>query len=109
MANGCGGGLGRSLGGSKCEHTHEGRWSWRRPLEHIFWVSLTQLHLWKRGDEEAGKSAWLYKCQKLALFRAGGYQAIWLPCRLSLRTNGRAKRVILGGLQPELRAGINHF
>lgn len=47
--------------------------------------------------------------QNLALFRAGGYQAIWLPCRLSLRTNGRAKRVILGGLQPELRAGINHL
>lgn len=47
--------------------------------------------------------------QKLALFRVGGYQAIWLPCRLSLRTNGRAKRVALSGLQPELRAGINHL
>lgn len=78
-------------------------------LEHVFLDFGSRSHLWKGEDEEAGKSAWLYKCPKLASFRAGGYQAIWLPCRLSLRTNGRAKRATLGGLQPELRAGINHL
>lgn len=54
MANGCGGGLGRSVGGSKCEHTHERKWSWRRPLEHIFWVSFHDLTRGRGGMERLG-------------------------------------------------------
>lgn len=38
-----------------------------------------RLHLRKRMDEEAGKSAWLYKCPKLALFRASGYPGNLAP------------------------------
>lgn len=60
-------------------------------------------------EEEAGNLLGFISAQNWPCSVPGGYQAIWLPCRLSLRTNGRAKWVVLSGLQPELRAGINHF